>query len=62
MKSLYVFQGVTLLSSVVSASTCHQEIMVWDRHCHIVKSRGLDLSIENCLTCVKDAYLEDDKH
>ena len=26
------------------------------------ESRGLELSIRNCLTCVKDVYLEEDKH
>ena len=62
MKSLYVFQGVTLLSSAVSTSTCHWKIRVCDRHGHMSKSRGLDFSIGNPLKCVKDAYLEDDEH
>ena len=35
---------------------------VWDKHGHMGESRGLELSIGNRLTCVKDAYLEEDKH
>ena len=35
---------------------------VYDRHGHMGESRGLELSIGNRLTCVKDAYLEEDKH
>ncbi|XP_057525492.1 uncharacterized protein LOC130804877 [Amaranthus tricolor] len=62
VKSLYVFQGVTLLSSAVSAFNCHEEMTIYDRHGHMGESRGLELSIENCLTSVKDAYLEEDKH
>ena len=62
VKSLYVFQGVTLLKSVVRNSTCHRNMTVLDRHGHIGRSKGLELSIRNLLTCVKDAYLEDDVH
>ena len=61
-KSLYVVQSVTLFSSAVSASTCHQEMTVWDRHCHMGESRGLKLSNGNRLICVRDAYLEEEKH
>ena len=54
-----IFQSVTLLSSVVYASTCHWEMTLSDRHGHMGESRRLEFSIGNLITCVNDAYLED---
>jgi hypothetical protein len=60
--ALYLFEGVTLLSSAGGASTCHQEMAVADRHVLVGESSELGMSMGNCLTCVEGAYLEDDKH